>query len=125
MCTKHIEIQRSFTILGSKVPLQVILLLIFMGGALSLFLFCEQWHASRREPMLSGAPLGYNMQKGVPLTWPETTPPTKHDNQESWYRHLEANVGGSVPPQEDSLAMFASNVEHPKRCPAAYSSSQG
>ena len=117
--------KNSFKVLGSKVPLEVIVLLMFMGGALSMFLFCEQWHASRREPMLNGAPLGYNMQKGVPLTWPQTMPATKHDNQEAWYRHLEMNEGGVVPPHENSLAMFASNTEDPKCCPATYSSSQG
>lgn len=117
--------KNSFKVLGAKVPLEVILLLMFMGAALSLFLFCEQWHASRREPMLSGAPLTYDMQKGVPLTWPQTTPPSKHDNQAAWYRHLETNEGGTIPPSDTSLAMLSENSEHPKCCPAAYSTSQG
>ena len=115
----------SLRVLGTNVPLQVVALLIFIGGVFSLFIFCEQWHVNVREPMLEGAPLGYNMQKGVPQTWNETYKSSGKYGPSSWYQHLDANMSGPVSPTQNNLYMFGDNEEHPKCCPAAYSTSQG
>ena len=106
-----------------------ILFFLALGGVLSLFIFCEQWHSWSRESMLSGAPLAYNLQKGVPRTWPSRRPRcpyTTTDSRKEWYQHLEANKSTTNTPLENGqLTMFTGNEFNPTCCPSTYMSSSG
>ena len=136
---------KKLSILGSSISLDVLILILVIGGLIALFLFCEQWHAWNKKPTILGSNIeGYtntltpaSVQSINPRSsqqrihgWNETAWTTdklnqKNYNSSDWYNHLEANIAGSVPLPSGQLNLMYDNKFHPKCCPSEYSSSTG
>ena len=136
---------KKLSILGSSISLDVLILILVIGGLIALFLFCEQWHAWNKKPTLLGSSIeGYtNTLSPAPVqsthpksgqnriyawndkAWSQDVLNQKNYNSSDWYKHLEGNIGGSLPLPSGQLDIMYDNKFHPKCCPSEYSSSTG
>ena len=117
------------TILGNKLRVEIIILCMLVGA----FIACNVWctcSGGMREGFdsasrIGGAALGYNMGDDIKGSWTNSSP-SKGGNYASYYKGLEANKVGAVPPlPNDRLDMFYMNESRPDCCPSTYSSSTG
>ena len=127
----------SISILGKKTPVSVVLLCVALGVVATLGIIRldetsgahhgrhgHKHHAKVREG-LTGAPIAYNMQQGVPSSGPAMT--GAKGESASWYSPLDVNSQGlKVPLHEGQLDIFAKNASKPECCSAStYSTSTG
>lgn len=123
-------------ILGASTRLDVVLVCVVGGAAIALLIHhmatTHDAHHHRHHPHhgllregWEGAPLKYNMQKGVPSSGPAMTGPP--GDYSTWYSPLDANSQGlKVPLKEGELDIFAKNPSRADCCSAStYSTSTG
>ena len=117
------------TILGNKLRVEIIVLCMLVGAFIACNVWCtcsggvrEGFNSASR---ISGAALGYNMGDDIKGSW--TNPDqSKGGNYASFFKGLEANKVGAVPPLPNGrLDMFYMNESRPECCPSTYSSSTG
>ena len=125
-------------ILGNATRLDVALICAVIGAAIAVFVghlasshhhghhghHGHHAHDHLREGWV-GAPLKYNMQKGVPSAGPAMVGPP--GDYSTWYTPLDANSQGlTVPLKKGALDVFAKNPSRPGCCSAStYSTSTG
>ncbi len=117
----------SISILGKKTSVSVVLLCVGLGVLATLVVEHVSPtgpHKAGREGLV-GAPLAYNMQKGVPSSGPAMT--GAKGEASTWYSPLDVNSQGlKVPLHEGQLDIFAKNPSKPECCSAStYSTSTG
>lgn len=117
------------TILGNKLRVEIIVLCMLAGAFIACNVWCtcsggvrEGFNSASR---ISGAALGYNMGDDIRGSWTNSDV-SKSRDYTSFFKGLEANKIGSVPPLKDGrLDMFYMNESRPDCCPSTYSSSTG
>ena len=117
------------TILGQKLRVEIILLCMLVGAFIALNVWCscsggvkEGFHSAAR---IGGAALDYAMGDGVKGSW-DSHSASKGGDYSSWFKHLEANKTGMVPPLgEGQLDMLNGTPASPDCCPSTYSTSTG
>jgi len=114
------------TILGEKMRVEVLLLCLVVGGIIACVTVCSCARGAKEGMSLLGAPLNYSMDHGIGgsvASWEAKGADAVGRGYNSWFQHLAANKGGSVPPSQ--LFMFGDNEMRPECCPSTYSGSTG
>lgn len=116
-------------IFGQKLRLEILILIMLVGAFIGVNLLCscaggikEGFHAG---VTLTGAALDYTLGKGIPYGWKDSAMQQGGYKPGDPYKHLENNVGGTVPLPDNKLFMFSDTEFAPSCCPATYSNSIG
>ena len=110
-------------IAGRAVPIEAILVSAALGALLA-WIACANMRLEGMHSGLVGAPIAYNMRKGVPALRPDMEGPPGAYN--TWYSPLDGNTQGlPVPLPKGRLAIFAENRNSPSCCQSSYSASDG
>ena len=115
--------------LGQKFRLEIIILSMILGAFIAINMWCScaggVMEGFNAGVMLIGAGLDYTIGNGVNSSFDASHKDAIKGNYNSWYSHLDANKGSSVPLEEGQLYMFDKNKFDPECCPSAYSNSSG
>jgi len=120
-------------IMGSSTRLDAAIVCAVVGAAIAMLVshiasshpHGHHGHHDHLREGWTGAPLKYDMQKGVPSAGPAMVGPP--GDYSTWYTPLDANSQGlSVPLEKGQLDVFAKNPARPNCCSAStYSTSTG
>ncbi len=125
-------------VLGKRTQVSVVLLCVALGALVAIAVtrleheipsahghHGHHGHHGKLREGWTGAPVAYDMQKGVPSSGPAMTGPKGQAS--TWYSPLDVNSQGlKVPLHKGDLAIFAKNTSRPECCSAStYSTSTG